>query len=393
MSRQAGPPIGRKLMGQSISLMAAIVLAACGTASTSTPVPPATAEAPATVTPGDLESLVAAARNEGSLTTIALPHDWCNYGAVIEGFKSKYGLTVTELLPNASAGEKLGAIRASQGETSPQAPDVIDIGFTFGSAAKDEGLLQPYKVSTWDSIPAEAKDAEGYWYGDYYSVLAFMVNTNVIETVPQDWADLLKPEYKSAVGLSGDPRTAHQAVMSVLAAAMASGGSLDNAQPGLDFFANLNLIGNFVPSIANNNSVAGGVTPIRITWDYNALYGKDFLAGSSPIEVVVPTTGRLASVYVQAISAFAPHPNAAKLWMEYLLSDEGQLLRLSPPGYCHPIRQADLEQRGLIPAEMRAKLPDVEGAAFPTVAQLNTSSQLITQNWDSMVGVDVGPAP
>ena len=50
----------------------------------------------------------------------------------------------------------------------------------------------------------------------------------------------------------------------------------------------------------------------------------------------MPKTGRFAGVYVQAISAYAPHPNAAKLWMEYLYSDEGQLIwlqRLLPP---HP---------------------------------------------------------
>jgi putative spermidine/putrescine transport system substrate-binding protein len=370
-------------------LMAALALAACGPAATPTS-PIAVA---GTVAPGNMDALVAAAKAEGTLTTIALPHDWCNYGAVIDGFKTKYGLTVNELNPDASSGQKLEAIRASQNNPGLQAPDVIDIGFTFGPSAKDEGLLQPYKVTTWDTIPADAKDPEGYWYGDYYGVLSFMVNTDVIKTVPQDWADLLKPEYKSSVGLSGDPRTAHQAIMSVLAAALASSGSLDNAQAGLDFFADLNRIGNFVPLISNNVLVAGGQTPIRITWDYNALYGKDLMAGSPPIEVVVPTTGRLASVYVQAISKYAPHPNAARLWMEYLYSDEGQLAWLSPPGYCHPIRQTDLEKRGVIPAELRAKLPGVEGVVFPSAGQLTTSSQWITQNWDRVVGAEVRPAP
>lgn len=56
--------------------------------------------------------------------------------------------------------------------------------------------------------------------------------------------------------------------------------------------------------------------------------------------IVVPASGVNAGVYVQAISAYAPHPNAAKLWMEYLYSDEGQLGWLK--GYCHPIRFNDL---------------------------------------------------
>ena len=377
-----------------VTLLATLILTACASAATPTSVSPtAPTLALGTGVPNGMDALVAAAKAEGTLTTIALPHDWCNYGVVIDGFKAKYGLAVNELNPNASSGEKLEAIRANRDNNSPQSPDVIDMGFTFGPLAKDEGMLQPYKVATWDTIPADAKDAEGYWYGDYFGVLSFMVNTDVIKTTPQDWADLLKPEYKSAIGLSGDPRLAHQAILSVLGAALASGGSLDNAQAGLDFFANLNRSGNFVPLIANNASVVDGKTPIRITWDYNALYGRDLMAGNPPIEVVVPVTGRLASVYVQAISKYAPHPNAAKLWMEYLYSDEGQLILLSPPGYCHPIRQMDLERRGVLPTDLRAKLPGVEGAVFPSAAQLTASNQFITQNWDSVVGTVVQPAP
>jgi putative spermidine/putrescine transport system substrate-binding protein len=270
---------------------------------------------------------------------------------------------------------------------------VIDVGFAFGTSAKAEDLLQPYKVATWDSIPADAKDADGYWYGDYYGVLAFMVNTDVIKNVPQDWSDLLKPEYKSSVGLSGDPRVSNQAIQSVFAAALASGGTLDNAQPGLDYFASMNTAGNLVPTIANNGLVAKGETPIRITWDYNALAGKDTMAGNPPIEVVVPKSGRFAGVYVQAISKYAPHPNAAKLWMEYLYSDEGQLIWLAPPGYCHPIRQPDLEARGMVPADLKAKLPSIEGAVFPSVGQLDAAKTLITGQWDAVVGADVKAAP
>ena len=102
-----------------------------------------------------MDELVAAAKAEGTLTTIALPHDWCNYGGVIEGFKAKYGIEVNELNPDAGSADELEAIRANKDNTGPQAPDVIDVGFSFGPAAKDEGLIQPYKVSTWDTIPDE----------------------------------------------------------------------------------------------------------------------------------------------------------------------------------------------------------------------------------------------
>src|SRR5882724_2498985 len=153
-----------------------------------------------------MDKLVADAKAEGQLTVIALPHDWCGYGAVIDGFKAKYGLTVNELNPDAGSGDEVEAIKANKGNTGPQAPDVIDVGLPFGPSSKKDGLIQPYKVSTWSSIPDSAKDAEGYWYGDYYGVLAFEVNTDIVKNVPADWADLLKPEYKNTVAIGGDPR-------------------------------------------------------------------------------------------------------------------------------------------------------------------------------------------
>jgi putative spermidine/putrescine transport system substrate-binding protein len=287
-------------------------------------------------------ALIAAAKAEGQLTTIALPHDWCGYGAVIEGFKTKYGIKINELNPDAGSGDEVEAIKANKDNKGPQAPDVIDVGLSFGPTAKAAGLLQPYKVANWATIPDTAKDADGFWYGDYYGVLTFQVNTDVIKTVPTDWPDLLKPEYKNSVALAGDPRASSQAIQGVYAAGlgMAGGDSAKAGAAGLKFFADLNKAGNFVPVIGKAASFAQGATPIIIRWDYNALADRDTLKGNPKVQVVVPKSGIVAGVYVQAISAYAPHPNAAKLWMEYLYSDEGQLAWLK--GYCHPIRFNDL---------------------------------------------------
>ena len=106
--------------------------------------------------------------------------------------------------------------------------------------------------------------------------------------------------------------------------------------------------------------------------------------------MIVPSDGVLAGVYVQAISAYAPHPNAAKLWMEYLYSDEGQLGWLA--GYCHPIRFNDLAKKGVIPQEMMDKLPPAEGyekAVFPTLDQVNANKEAVVGGWDSVVGANV----
>jgi putative spermidine/putrescine transport system substrate-binding protein len=332
--------------------------------------------------------LVKAAKAEGSLTVIALPHDWCNYGEAITAFTAKYGITVNELNPDAGSADEIEAIKANKDNTGPQAPDVIDVGYGFGPQLISEGLVQPYKVSTWDSIPADSKDPDGYWYGDYYGVLALEVNSDVVTNVPQDWSDLLKPEYAGQFALSGDPRASAQAQMSVYAAAIYNGGSLDDVQAGLDFFKQVNTAGNFVPVIAKQSTVAKGETPIILRWDYSALSDKDTLAGNPNIAVVYPKSGTIAGIYIQAISAYAPHPNAAKLWMEFLYSDEGQNIWLK--GYCHPIRYADMKAKGTLDAAAAAKLPTFDGpVAFPSIDQINAAKQVIADQWMSVVGADV----
>ncbi len=339
-----------------------------------------------------MDALVAAAKGEGQLTVIALPHDWCGYGTLIDDFKKKYGLKVNELNPDAGSGDEVEAIKANKGNKGPQAPDVIDVGLSFGPSAKKEELLQPYKVATWSTIPDSQKDADGYWYGDYYGVLSFEVNADIVKKVPADWPDLLAADYKNMVALAGDPRVANQAIQGVFAAGLSAGkGDVAKAgDAGLKFFAELNKNGNFVPVIGKAAPLAQGATPIIVRWDYNALADRDTLKGNPKVEVVVPKTGVVAGVYVQAISAFAPHPNAAKLWMEYLYSDEGQLGWLK--GYCHPIRFQDLVGSKKVPADVLAKLPSPAAyaqAVFPTLEQQGQSKGVITTQWDAVVGANV----
>jgi putative spermidine/putrescine transport system substrate-binding protein len=365
-------------------------LAVIGAAALMVNAVPVFAQSPAAsmAAPMTMDELIAAAQAEGTLTTIALPDDWCNYREMIDTFKAKYGLEVNELDPNAGSNDELEAIKANIGNTGPQAPDVVDVGLSFGPQAKDEGLLMPYKVATWDDIPDEVKDPDGYWWGDYYGVLTFEVNKAVVENSPADWADLLKPEYANQIALAGDPRSSNQAIQTVYASGLANGGTLDDAAgKGLEFWKQVVDAGNFVPTIAKPGTIAQGETPITIRWNYNALSNRDALAGNPEIDVVVPETGRFAGVYVQGISAHAPHPNAAKLWQEFLYSDEGQLIWMK--GYCYPIRYQAMLEAGTIPQELLDKLPDVSGAVFPTLDQLNAAAATITEQWDTVVGADV----
>ena len=364
----------------SLLVLASMVLTACGGGG-------------ATQAPASGDALYDAAKKEGMLTTIALPHDWCNYEAMFSGFKAKYpGITINELDPGAGSGEEIEAIKANKDNPGPQAPDVVDVGLAFGPQAKEEGLIQPYKVATWDEIPDSAKDPDGYWYGDYFGVMSLETNTSVVANPPKEYADLLKPEYKGQVALSGDPLTSNAAALSIWAAGLATGATGDEAaQAGLEFFKQLNEAGNFVPVDADSRMVGIGETPVLIDWSYNSILNDVNLAGNPDIETNVPTKGRLAGVYVQAISAYAPHPNAAKLWMEYLYSDEGQLAWAS--GFCHPIRFEAMSKAGKIPEETLKQLPSTEGAYFPTIEEINAAKKIIVEGWPVVVGVEVKKAP
>ncbi len=373
-------------------VIAATLLSACGSAAA----PAASSGGGVSSVPADL---VAACKAEGMVTIIATPGNWANYQEIFDLFTATTGVKINSLDENAGSADELKAIEANKGNKGPQAPDIVDVGYAYGKTGIDAGDYQAYKVSTWDKIPdtvlgLPAKDPTGLWTGGYYGVMALEVNTAVVKTAPANWNDLLKSDYKGQVALAGDPRSSNQAAQSVFAAALANGGSLDNVQPGLDFFKKLNDAGNFVPVIAKVGTLAQGATPIVLTWDYLAFGDKDSLAGNPPITVAYPSP-TIASMYVQAISAYAPHLNCAKVWMEILHSDQGQLAWMK--GYAHGVQQADLESRGAIPADLKAKLPAssaFSSAVSPNPDQLSAARDAIKTGWDTTVGVDIPtPAP
>jgi putative spermidine/putrescine transport system substrate-binding protein len=296
---------------------------------------------------------------------------------------------VNSLNPDGGSADEIQAIIDNKENKGPQAPDVIDIGPAYGPLAKEQGLVAPYKVATWDTIDGQ-KDPDGYFFTDYNGVLVFEVNTDVVKEVPQDWKDLLDAKYKGQIALAGDPRASNQAAQSVYAAALANGGSLDDIQPGLDFFKALNEKGNLLPLIADSGPIAKGETPITFQWNYLAAANKDNFAGNPPIEIVYPKSVNWGGYYFQAISNYAPHPAAARLWEEFLYSDEGHLLWMK--GYCAPARLADMLSRGVVPDELIAKLPDpaiISSSIVPNGDQLSAARALIKEQWDTVVGLDI----
>jgi len=342
--------------------------------------------------------LVTACKAEGMLTIIATPPNWANYGEIFADFEATTGVQLNSLDPNAGSADELAAIEANKGNKGPQAPDIVDVGYAYGAQGVAAGDYQPYEGTFWSKLPANTLgiatyDPNGLWSVGYYGIMVIETNTSVVQKPPKNWSDLLDPMYKGQVALAGDPQSSNQAIQAVYAAALANGGSLDNAQPGLDFFKKLNAAGNYVPVIAKVGTIAQGATPIELAWNYNALGDQQSLAGNPPIEIDYPSPS-IGGAYVQAISAYAPHPNCAKVWMEIIHSDQGQLAWIK--GGASGVSESDMISRGVVPADVLKTLPDpkvLAAAVAPTVAQLTAAKALITKNWLTTVGVASKAAP
>jgi putative spermidine/putrescine transport system substrate-binding protein len=336
----------------------------------------------------DMNALIAAAKKERTFNAIALPRDWANYGALMDTFTQKYGIKVTDANPDGSSAQEMQAIRSLKGQD--RAPDAVDIGPSFTAMGVQKKLFAPYKVATWDTIPHDMKSPEGYWVADYFGVVSFAINKSVVKNSPQTWADLKKPEYKGMIALNGSVLGAAAAFSAVFAASLANGGTYENIDPGIAFFADLAKRGNLNPAAATGPALlVSGQAPIVINWDYLSLGYRDAAVGKAEIEVVVPAEAPpYGSYYCQAIPTDAPHPAAARLWQEFLYSDEGQLLFLT--GYAHPARYADLAKKNLVPDALQKKLPPSAPYAkvkFATQEQISKAQKEVAAQWPRMVKI------
>ncbi|QNE77557.1 extracellular solute-binding protein [Streptomyces finlayi] len=330
---------------------------------------------------GGVEDLVAAAEKEGELNVIALPPDWANYGEIIKAFEAKYPkIKIKSENPDASSSDEIAAVKSRKGQD--RAPDVLDLGIAFARSGAEEGLFAPYKVEAWDRIPAGQKDADGRWYNDYGGYVSIGCDAKRVPVCPQTFADLLKPEYKGKVALNGNPTKSGSAFGGVYAAALANKGSFGEIQPGIDFFGQLKKSGNFIPVESTPATVEKGETSISIDWDYlNAGYADQFKDKGVDWKVAIPTDGVYAQYYSQAINKDAPHPAAARLWMEFLYSTEGQNLWLK--GYARPVLLPAMTTDGTADKGFVAKLPKVEGTpAFPASAELDKAKATLAEKWD-----------
>ncbi|WP_216656547.1 ABC transporter substrate-binding protein [Nocardioides marmotae] len=326
---------------------------------------------------GGMEGLIEAAQEEGELNVIALPPDWANYGEIIKAFEEKYDIKVNSAQPDAASQDEINA--ANQLKGTDRAPDVFDLSQSVALANTD--MYAPYQVETFDEIPEEFKDADGTWVNDYGGFMSVGYDADVVPEI-DSLEDLLGPEFRGKVALNGDPTQAGAAFSGVVMASLANGGTADDIAPGVDFFKRLKAAGNFLPVDPTPATIASGQTPVVIDWDYlNAVESQKL----DSWEVFVPEDAVVAGYYFQAINKDAPNPAAARLWQEFLYSDEGQNLWLA--GGARPVRAEAMAEAGTIDTELYDALPEVTGdPVIPTNEQTESMAAYLADNWAKAIG-------
>lgn len=335
------------------------------------------AEATSAADFGGMEGLIEAAKAEGELNVIALPPDWANYGAIITAFSDKYGIKVNSAQPDASSQDEINAANQQKGRST--APDVFDLGQSVALA--NTAMFAPYRVETFDDIPEAFKDPDGTWVNDYGGYMSIGFDSSKVPPVTSV-DDLLKPEYQGKVALNGDPTQAGAAFSGVVMVALSQGGSADDIAPGVEFFRKLKQAGNFLPVDPTPATIGSGQTPVVIDWNYtNSAETKKLPSWT----VVVPPENPVAGYYYQAINKDAPHPAAARLWQEFLYSDEGQ--NLFAQGGVRPVRADNMLTDGTLDPAVAAAIPVVDGpVTVPTPEQTEAASKYLADNWAAAIG-------
>lgn len=327
---------------------------------------------------GGIDGLVEAAKAEGELNVVALPEDWANYGKIIAGFEDKYGITVNSASPDASSAEEIQAAENLKGQDT--APDVFDLGAAVALANTDK--FAAYKVEKWDEIPAENKESTGLWVNNYSGIMSLGYDADKLSE-PKKLDDLLGAEFKGAVALNGDPTQAGAAFAAVGSISALNGGGVDDFGPGVDFAQKLRDAGNFLTVDPTPATIASGETPAVFDWSFNNIAA----AADKPSWKTTVLDGPVyVSFYNEAINADAPHPAAARLWQEWIFSDDAQALFLE--GNAVPVRIDALKEAGSVDEKLIEQVSfgtSSEDWVSPDQKQTDAANALLAERWAAVV--------
>ncbi len=296
--------------------------------------------------------LYEAAAKEGLVVSFDTGPTWANWKAQFKAFKARY--PEVEMVYN-DLGSGATVVALDKSRNRPQA----DTAYYFAGSALDaaeKGLVGGFKPVNFNKLPAPFKHPEGEWFTIHTLNVAFLVNTKLVKNVPRRWADLMKDEYKNAI-VYLDPRSTGQGQVVVFGAAFANGGNMDNVDPGLDYLAKLHKNGNVLRVVGTTPyaQFIKGEIPIWIGYENDGLKAKFKDGMGDAVAVVIPEEASAAAPYAISLVKNGPNPNAGRLWLNFIMTNEGQA------------RFADGYVRPSVPG---VKLPAAVAAAMPAAPQL-----------------------
>lgn len=276
-------------------------------------------------------ALYDAARSEGLVVSFDTGPTWANWAGEFKAFKERY--PGVELVYN-DLGSAATVVALEKARNRPQA----DTAYYFAGSALDAakaGVVEGYRPVNFDRLPGELRDPEARWFAVHTLSVAFLVNTKLVKAVPQNWADLLKPDYKNTI-VYQDPRSTGQGQVVVFAAAFGNGGDMDNVTPGIDYLGRLTKAGNVLRTVGTTPyaQFIKGEIPIWIGYENDGLRAKYTDGLGDDIAVVIPAEASAAAPYAISLVKNGPNPNAGKLWLNFVLSDPGQ--KIFAEGYVRP---------------------------------------------------------
>lgn len=307
------------------------------------------------------KTLYEAAAKEGLVVSFDTGPTWANWAANFAAFKKRY--PEVEMTYN-DLGSAATVVALEKARNRPQA----DTAYYFAASAVDavkKGVVAPFKPVSFDKLPEVFRHPEGEWFTIHSLTIAFLVNTKLVKTVPQSWEDLLKTDYaKSVVYL--DPRSTGQGQVLMFAANFAAGGDMSNVQPGIDYIGKLHKAGNVLRVVGTTPyaQFVKGEIPIWIGYENDGLKAKHTDGLGDAVSVVIPKEASAAAPYAISLVKNGPNPNAARLWLNFVMTDLGQgifaqgFVRPSVPGIKLPENVADK-----LPPAPQVRPLDVQAAA------------------------------
>jgi len=217
-------------------------------------------------------------------------------------------------------------------------------------------------------------------------VIAIGYDAKKVKVAPKSIKDLGNAVYKNQVALNGNPTSAGAALGAMFAISVASQGAkgVDNMASGVNLVKSWKKAGTFLPVQASSATVANGQTPITLDWDYlQDKYAKS--SAKVSWKKVIPSDAAIGGFYQQAINKTAPNPACARLWMEYLYSDQAQNLWLA--GGARPIRLDAMIKNGTANKKYLAALPKLPAGTkviYPTVAQQTKAREVLAKQWGKL---------